>query len=1080
MQTTSFPPRPKAVAPKLAQFGSQLTTALFILLIVSGSAVSLRAAEIHAAASAGDMARLNALLATNQNLIHLPGEDALTPLHSAARAGQLAAAEYLIERGALVNAADDHGCTPLHAAIYGHHGDMVEFLLEHQANVNAVRKDGTAPIYYAAQNGATNLVQLLLKRGAKPGAASSGADSPLVAACRRGYGGIAEVLVSGGADLDAKNESGQAPLHVAARAGQAEMVAWLLRYGADAGIRDESGMKPVDYATGTTNVALVALFDAHSKLPAEECLPARVGEAGDPDRIVFQGQHAFRAEELRHALAIKPSYLLMGHPQANLRVFLDKLQGLLESGYQAKGFPDARVAVSYQRSQLQVRAQISEGPRFRADQVRVVGAKAVPAKELINWFTQPASQPASKRTVYETHKSSWSTNQASGEVFEAKVEATWSAQRREGSLNAPGKVMRPDDPLWKRGESANFSAAWGKDAVAQVEACLAEQGFFFGVAHVTVERNEAKGTADLVIHLTHEGPSGVIGKIKVIGNRQNSAPEILRFLGLREGGRISARTLADARIKLNDCGRFWRFAVQPTFAGGETVTSRRVNLTIRVEEQPGVPKLGKPLAPEQQALLQLCKWVEQFPEREDEISLALRDPEDLPGAGRLVLSPRHGLIFDFAVREPLSLSFGVLLNDESVQLCSWASGNSFVAPSGGGGKLFLHLKPGTGEDGDRYGLSVGGGYSSEKNPVEHGKHPLLAFDVQLSRAAFLDLGARADSQVTLAKGVLTVTNAGFYLRSDAKTGRILELSRQNDSPRMECDFRGQGWAGAVSDFTSRAASLTNRYVPGHGLSSFLSLAAGELGRIWLARNSTVTNAAEQWRGLAAAQQLCAPEILGAVDAVIRDFGTNKFVIPTDEVDLAMAQNNLAALFTGWFFKWGNHLFPKYSWPWTATREAAFLLISQGRYTDLELERLYQSEDTGPIGCLAIARLLSAAGSPAVKGFALQGLARMGKQSFLRDCQLFLRGDAGLAASFARMAGVLRAMPPAELDSLLKILPEAEAMLLREAATALRTQPDAPLDQVLAPALGNYWESRLRAKVRAAFYQLINQARSAAS
>lgn len=1080
MQTFSFLHLSRAGVSKPARFGSRLTSALLLLLFVSALTVSVRAAQIHDAASAGDVARLNALLATNQNLVHLPGEDALTPLHSAARAGKLAAAEYLIEHGAVVNAPDDHGCTPLHSAVYGSHGDMVEFLLEHQANANALRKDGTAPIYYAAQNGATNLVLVLLKHGAKPGAASSGAESPLAAASRRSYIGVAEALVSAGADLNAKNEQGQTPLHAAARAGQTEMVAWLLRYGADAGIRDESGMKPVDHATGTTNVALVAVFDAYSKLPADECLPVRVGEAGDPDRIVFLGLHSFRADELRHALAVKPSYLLIGHPQANLRVFLDKLQGLLESGYQAKGFPDARVAVSYQRAQLQVQAQISEGPQFRADRVRVVGAKAVPAKELINWFTQPAPESASKRTVYETHKSSSSTNQDSGEVFEAKVEATWSENRREGSLNAPGKVMRPDDPLWKRGEPANFSAAWAKDAVAQVEACLAEQGFFFGVARVTIERNAAKGTADLVIHLTQEGPPGVIGKIKVIGNQENSTPEILRFLGLREGGRISAKTLADARIKLNDCGRFWRFAVQPTFTGGETVTSRRVNLTIRVAEQPGVPKLGKPLAPKQQALLQLCKWVEQFPEREDEISLALRDPEELPGSGRLVLSPRHGLIFDFAVREPVPLSFGVLLNDESIQLCSWASGNSFVAPSGGGGKLFLHLKPGNGDDGDRYGLSVGGGYSSEQNPAEHGKHPLLAFDVQLSRAAFLDLEARADSQVSLAKGILTVTNAGFYLRSDAKTGRILELSRQNDSPRMECDFRGQGWARAVSDFNSRAASLTNRYVPGHGLSSFLSLAAGELGRIWLARNATVTNAADQWRGLAAAQKLCAPEILGAVDAVIRDFGTNKFFIPTDEVDLAMAQNNLAALFTGWFFKWGNHLFPKYSWPWTATREGAFLLMSQGRYTDLELERLYQSEDTGPLGCLALARLLSAAGSPAVKGFALQGLARMGKQSFLRDCQLFLRGDAGLATSFARMAGVLRAMPATELDSLLKILPEAEAQLLREAATALRTKPDAPLDQVLAPALGNYWENSLRAKVRAAFYQLINHTRSAAS
>ena len=56
--------------------------------------------------------------------------------------------------------------------------------------------------------------------------------------------------------------------------------------------------------------------------------------------------------------------------------------------------------------------------------------------------------------------------------------------------------------------------------------------------------------------------------------------------------------------------------------------------------------------------------------------------------------------------------------------------------------------------------------------------------------------------------------------------------------------------------------------------------------------------------------------------------------------------------------------------------------------------------------------------------------------------LFLRGDSGLARAFARMIAVLRTLPEDELAALLAGLPEREANLLREAAGALRSHPDA--------------------------------------
>ena len=146
-------------------------------------------------------------------------------------------------------------------------------------------------------------------------------------------------------------------------------------------------------------------------------------------------------------------------------------------------------------------------------------------------------------------------------------------------------------------------------------------------------------------------------------------------------------------------------------------------------------------------------------------------------------------------------------------------------------------------------------------------------------------------------------------------------------------------------------------------------------------------------------------------------------------------------------------------------------MNQGRYTGAELERLCNSEKTGPIGFLAIASLLAQADPSAAKQVALQGLTRLSAQDFIQDCNLFLHGDSGLARSFVRLTATLRTLPDDELTALVKALPENEATLLRELATALRSQPGASLDAVVSPVLSKYWDARLRVDVRTALLNL---------
>ena len=101
------------------------------------------------AINAGDAARVKALITADPDSVNLCDPDGMTPLHFAARRGQVAVAELLLRHGASVNGAPNP-LTPLHAAAGEGQLEMVQFLVARGADLTA--KDpwyGVTPLGWA-------------------------------------------------------------------------------------------------------------------------------------------------------------------------------------------------------------------------------------------------------------------------------------------------------------------------------------------------------------------------------------------------------------------------------------------------------------------------------------------------------------------------------------------------------------------------------------------------------------------------------------------------------------------------------------------------------------------------------------------------------------------------------------------------------------------------------------------------------------------------------------------------------------------------------------------------------------------
>lgn len=163
----------------------------------------------------------------------------------------------LIDKNANINIGSDYGDMPLHLASSDpSKTEMFKILVSKGADIKAKDSSAMTPLHIAAGGNCLEIAEILIEKGADVNAPGSMLQTPLHCATT---GDMVEFLISKGAKINARDGLGRTPLHCAAEYGlPIEVYAALIKAGADINAKDENGRTPFDIANefGATSEVL--------------------------------------------------------------------------------------------------------------------------------------------------------------------------------------------------------------------------------------------------------------------------------------------------------------------------------------------------------------------------------------------------------------------------------------------------------------------------------------------------------------------------------------------------------------------------------------------------------------------------------------------------------------------------------------------------------------------------------------------------------------------------------------------------------------------------------------------------------
>jgi ankyrin repeat protein len=153
--------------------------------------------------------------------------------------------------------------TPLAVAAQEGHVGVAKLLLERGAEVNGAGQHGETALYYAAAAGYEEVVNVLLSSGADSSIKSRCRSTALMWASSWGHVGVVKQLLQHmqGHELNERDNSGRTALGWACQFGSMEVLRLLLLAGADYAIGTIDGWAPRDEAERGRHTECVALLE---------------------------------------------------------------------------------------------------------------------------------------------------------------------------------------------------------------------------------------------------------------------------------------------------------------------------------------------------------------------------------------------------------------------------------------------------------------------------------------------------------------------------------------------------------------------------------------------------------------------------------------------------------------------------------------------------------------------------------------------------------------------------------------------------------------------------------------------------
>jgi len=779
-----------------------------------------------------------------------------------------------------------------------------------------------------------------------------------------------------------------------------------------------------------------------------------MGELEGPEYLLVKGAEAFTSENINLALFSDHEVLRASHPAAPRMPFAMIVRKKILLGYEHLGFPDARVETEFNDAGKLI-VTVSEGRRYAAGEMRVEGNNAVGTDAIRDAI--------------------------------AEVRAEWEK-----------KAVPGEEPKW-----AGFSAPCMESVRHGVAQAYARAGRLFPKFETDIVPNAGEQVADLVVKVLDEGPLCILDRVQVTGCERSSPEDVIRVGGLRVGETVTSDLMGKAYADLIETGRL-RAALLTYSPSGERLGG--VEVAIRIVEYEKAPPLSVPQTREERACLRFRNWLIEFFSGRCEGDLVERTSRD--GDVAVVISPKKGLFFS------LGAAFGWDLT--SMRLL--AEGGLLVAVSGKGEDkltiplegnmlgLALTVSPDAPEEPEptfsmSYNASLGKQDSSPQSdsfgkaiiPSGSGSNVSVslrttawvgAFKIEtdLHPAGFVALTLKKDVSFLFEDGVFSIVDKErpdeTFLQIDEDTGRLIGFDlgpdEGDDGPGLYTRVERGAFARERASLLADAAEAEERYDPEAPWASGVAFAIDAFMAKDLLETFFETELPAAEVLLPALRRKLADAVVAAGRTFQARMGDEfagdeddeeSFYVPASPGFLE-GRMTLGAMFAP--MAWDvAHIFPPKTWPRTAGRGAALAMLGERRYLDADLRMLHADKRVGPAGCLGLAYLASMLDPRPAVWFAEKGLGEITLAGIRKDCRTVLELE--YAARLAEaLVETLRGTDREMVVAAAGLLPEEEAVALRDTFAVFDAHADAPPAEIAMLALQAWWEVAFEDWIRSGF------------